>query len=439
MLIRSKENLTYPFEYQIQELSLYSTLIDKRVNLSEVMGEISIYENIFTNVITGNIVVQEAANMISNFPIVGHEKIDITLFDPQKPDIEIKKTFRVYSLSDINAPRQDINTYIINFISEEYLNNIKTSISRSFPNTTISNMVRKIFLSSLDSDKDIDVEKTKNNHDIVIPNWKPIDAINWLSKRSVAEKYEGANFLFYETREGFNFKSLESLVDKKSQETYRRQRTASTDEPARNLVRDDSGQSIESLRISGSFNLLKNIPIGMYASRMVVHDMIKRKTETIDYDYSKSYPKQMHLENNPDNKKWLLEEVQGVDAQGTSMLVGETTDDYTTSPLSKQYQIVRFDGKNDYTERAIQNRISQMQQMENVKISVTLPGDVKRNVGDIITFDLDSIQAGERAEDRLYSGKYLVTSLRHSIKDDRHSMIMEVVKDSYFSSLPKGK
>ena len=40
---------------------------------------------------------------------------------------------------------------------------------------------------------------------------------------------------------------------------------------------------------------------------------------------------------------------------------------------------------------------------------------------------------------KLYSGKYLVTSLRHSIKDDRHSMIMEVVKDSYFSSLPKGK
>ena len=94
---------------------------------------------------------------------------------------------------------------------------------------------------------------------------------------------------------------------------------------------------------------------------------------------------------------------------------------------------------NDYTERAIQNRVSQMQQMENIKIDVTVPGDVKRNVGDIITFDLDSVQAGERTEDKLYSGKYLVTSLRHSIKDDRHSMIMEVVKDSYFSSLPKGK
>ena len=110
MLIRSKEDLTYPFQYQIQELFLYSTLIDKRVNLSEVMGEISIYENMFTNVITGNVVVQEAANMISNFPVVGHEKIDITLFDPQKPDTEIRKTFRVYNLSNINAPRQDVNT-----------------------------------------------------------------------------------------------------------------------------------------------------------------------------------------------------------------------------------------------------------------------------------------------------------------------------------------
>lgn len=439
MLIRSKEDLTYPFQYQIQELFLYSTLIDKRVNLSEVMGEISIYENMFTNVITGNVVVQEAANMISNFPVVGHEKIDITLFDPQKPDTEIRKTFRVYNLSNINAPRQDVNTYIINFISEEYLTSMKTSISRSFPNTTISSMVRKIFVADLNSEKDIDIEKTKNNHDIVIPNWKPLDAINWLTKRSVAEQYEGANFLFFETREGFKFKSLESLVDAKSQETYRRQRTAQTNESERNLVRDDTNKSIEALRISESFNLLKNIPIGMYASRMVVHDMIQRKTETLDYDYSKSFSKQMHLENNPSTEKWLLPEVQGVDAQSTSMLIGETTDDYTTSPLSKQYHVVRFDEKNDYTERAIQNRVSQMQQMENIKIDVTVPGDVKRNVGDIITFDLDSVQAGERTEDKLYSGKYLVTSLRHSIKDDRHSMIMEVVKDSYFSSLPKGK
>ncbi len=439
MLIRSQENIKYPFEYKLRDLSLYSTLINKRVSLMDIMGEVSIFENMFTNVMTGNIVVQESANLISNFPIVGHEKLDIVLFDPQQEDVEIKKTFRVYNLSNINAPRQDIRTYIINFVSEELLTSMKTSISRSFSNRTISNMVQGIFSSDLDSEKKLSSDNTKNNHNIVIPNLKPLDAINWLSKRAIGEANEGANFMFFETREGFNFKSIESLVEKPSQETYNRKMSSTDVEPQRNVVRDDTQQTIETMLVTNTFDLLKNIPIGMYASRVVVHDMIQRKTETLDFDYSKSFSDHSHIENSPRKDRWGLQEVQGVNPFDNNMLIGEKADDYNTSPLSKQYHIVRFDKENNYTEKVIQKRVSQMQQLQNIKYTITLPGDVKRNVGDIVTIDMDSIQAGEQVEDKLHSGNYLVTSLRHSIKDDRHSMHMEVVKDSYFSALPKGK
>ena len=90
---------------------------------------------------------------------------------------------------------------------------------------------------------------------------------------------------------------------------------------------------------------------------------------------------------------------------------------------------------------AIQNRVSQMQQAQDVKLIVTIAGDIRRNVGDVIEIDMDSVQFGDGDEvkDKLYSGKYLVSSLRHLIKDDRYTMVMEVIKDSYFKSLPKGK
>ena len=50
--------------------------------------------------------------------------------------------------------------------------------------------------------------------------------------------------------------------------------------------------------------MVANIPNGMYANRLVIHDMINRKTETLDYDYGKEYSKMIHVE---DNKKAFIQ------------------------------------------------------------------------------------------------------------------------------------
>jgi len=324
---------------------------------------------------------------------------------------------------------------MINFISEEYTTNLKTSVSRSFSQQSISNIVKSICSTDLDI-SDIDAENTGNLHDILIPNWKPFEAINWLSKRAISEQFEGANYMFFQTRNGYVFRSLESLMEKPSQQTYIRKIFS---ENISGLVEDDNRNNISSLQVEENFDLLKNIPTGMYANRLVVHDMIRRKTETLDYDYADSFKKQQHLDDGQGIIKWEVEETQGIDSQDSTMLIGETADGYTTSPLSKQFFISRFDEKNTYTERAIQNRVSQMQQTQNIKLLITIPGDISRNVGDVIDLDLTSPEFGNEAEDKMYKGKYLVTSLRHLIKDERHSLVMEVIKDSYFNALPKGK
>ena len=182
MRIRTKEGQVYPFEYNLEEVWLVSTLTEKRINITSVVGELSMYENIFTNTMTGNVYVQEQFNLLSNFPIVGHEQLEFVLFDPQIPDEEIRYSFRVYSINNIARPTQSSRTYMINFISEEYTTNLKTSVSRSFSQQSISNIVKSICNTDLNI-SDIDVENTGNVHDILIPNWKPFEAINWLSKR----------------------------------------------------------------------------------------------------------------------------------------------------------------------------------------------------------------------------------------------------------------
>ena len=94
---------------------------------------------------------------------------------------------------------------------------------------------------------------------------------------------------------------------------------------------------------------------------------------------------------------------------------------------------------NTYHEKTLQNRISQMQQINNIKLNITISGDTTRKVGDVLDLVLPSVEPltdGSVPMDKMYNGRYLVTGLRHKIDNASHLMVMEVVKDSYFSSLP---
>ena len=259
--------------------------------------------------------------------------------------------------------------------------------------------------------------------------------MNWLAKRSMAENRDGANYMFYETRDGFHFRSLESLSEEESVGIYRRSPTNVTD----GNPDEEKYRTVNRIEIVNSFYMVANIPNGMYANRLVIHDMINRKSETLDYDYSKEYDKMTHIEDNKKRNNWRLSDNQNMSGQGSSKMIHETADDFNTSPLSKQTLVSRFDDTNTYYEKTLQNRISQMQQLNNVKLYITISGDTTRRVGDVLDLELPSVEPvldGAVPMDKLYNGRYLVTALRHKIDIASHLMVMEVVKDSYFSSLP---
>lgn len=420
---------------KVNDIVLRSVNIDKEFSITGLVDSFNLFEDVFTNTLTGNLQIGDTANLISNFPIVGHEEVVITMGTPNIERVQTKK-FRVYKVTDIDSTSIGMRRYVIHLLSDEFFMNLKSSVSRSFPKSTISTIAEKILRTDLESDKTFDIEETQNVHDIVIPNWKPFEAINWLAKRSVAENRDGANYLFYETRDGFHFRSLESLSESKSVGDYKRKPSnVTTGNPD-----EEQYKNVNKIDILNSFDMVANIPNGMYANRLIIHDMINRKTETLDYDYSKEYSKMTHVEDNKKTNRWRLSDDQNINGQGSSMMVHKTADNLTTSPLSKQTLVSRFDNTNTYYERTLQNRISQMQQINNIKLNITISGDTTRKVGDVLNLELPSIEPvlgdGTIPMDKLYNGRYLVTGLRHKIDSSSHVMVMEVIKDSYFSSLP---
>ena len=81
-----------------------------------------------------------------------------------------------------------------------------------------------------------------------------------------------------------------------------------------------------------------------------------------------------------------------------------------------------------------------MQQLNNFKINMTVPGNTGVRVGSTVELELPSLSmtpAGRSPTDWLYSGKFLISSLRHFINGETHEMILELIKDSFDNTLPE--
>ena len=111
-------------QYKLESVKMYSSIRDDFIEISDFVGELNIYEDMFNNTISGNIIIEDMFNMIGKFPIVGHEDVTILLDTPDSDD-EMELIFQVYKLSDYSRSAGRISSYTLNLISKEYiLNNL---------------------------------------------------------------------------------------------------------------------------------------------------------------------------------------------------------------------------------------------------------------------------------------------------------------------------
>ena len=84
-----------------------------------------------------------------------------------------------------------------------------------------------------------------------------------------------------------------------------------------------------------------------------------------------------------------------------------------------------------------------MKRFDNVRLNLNISGNLERSIGDVITLKIPSEDASQSGyEDRLYSGDYVITAIRHKFTPSTYDMHLNVTKDNYFktlSSIREGK
>jgi len=521
---------SFPGDFELQKLLLTSPNRKGSVDLKAAWSDFNIYEDIFGNFLTGNIQIVDGVGLMESVPIIGEETIQIQVktkglvrqrnsnlipgpFEGSQNEGIINLKFRVVKILNIMKLNEGIVTYKLSFVSEEAILNLKQKVKKSAldPVTLaprkISDVVKSLYRQFFQRGrggraKRIFVEPTKNLTDLIIPNQTPFKAFNFLASRAVSAGKQaiGSSFVFYESIRGFFFISMETLMagggmgystvagapgsptelvytapEEPVKEVYvvQPKRMGSSTDEATNIAIEMT--AVDAYSFSSNFDVLENLSSGMYANRLLTHDLVRMKYDTLDFNMHDPTSISEETRIDPDTGATEVMETQRQpsDAKnfsdsfthlGTGKLATEKQDALGAPESVMSFypsnfaHDVRF--KEDLGSRGVkgevrsklnlipnrveqwmQSRLVQSQQANNIKLNIRAPGLSTRAVGDLIEFKLPTTYLEDRdgitqSQGHTYlSGYYLITKLRHHFTKEKYEIEFEAIKDSLKKSV----
>lgn len=433
-------------DYELQNISISVPSFGSPVDVKPYMVELNLYEDIFGDSVSGNLLVSDALGLLPNFRLNGTEFITVALRkNSDDGGKTINRTFRIYKVSDrYFVPGNNYENYTINFCSEELMISEKYRISKSYKNKTVSQMVSDILTNHLKvgNKKMVSVENTTGTFDFVLPNKRIFETINWLSTYAMPSNKTGGDMLFFENVDGFWFKSLQSLYAQKSYMTYYfNPKNVSSDMQYKYT-------NIISMDVLDSFDMLNSASNGTFSNRLISIDPLTRTSKITDFDYNEYCKKSTKMNSSPvtNNYKDRIGKKQ-FEAPPNNLQAGNFRL-LPTNSGQRNFSYIKSKPQSvfsDYSvEKTVPYRAAQMSLANFSRIKITVPGNAKLSVGMTINVVVPQTaptsfakvdQTVQRQNDPYLSGKYLITAVRHIINLETFATIIEICKESNDGSI----
>jgi len=262
----SSDTMVKPGDVVIDEITLKS-YTGFTMSLKGIFQNFIVYEDIFSNCMSGSITLIDSMNLVKNFPIIGAETLTIIYRTPMGGSQPVKMVFRTYKISVLTETAQESTQMVrVEFVAQQAIKSMQTKVSKSYRNMPVSKMVKNIFdeylavdngennglISALaggaaagglvgsmipvpiggsvagavvggaiglarevfDDDKIHlkTVTETFDNRSYVIPYWSPLYAINWLAHRARARADTSmCDYVLFQNSDGHHFVPLSGL------------------------------------------------------------------------------------------------------------------------------------------------------------------------------------------------------------------------------------
>ena len=271
------------------------SLSGKRIDLSNSLLSADYFEDILSPCVTMVLNVTTTNGIYNGLPIRGGEKVvmDITTATGNFV-LDGDYGLYVYKVGEYasNGTKESFNLYLV---SREGLTNETARVEIPFDKKPINEHVKKILDEVLVTKKYVDsnIERTSNSYSFIGNNKKPFHVLTWLGPKGIpssggsgadGQRAKGvAGFLFYETKDGFNFKSIDTLVSATKSGNANSSLITFT---YNNVIEHDSAASqynILDYSLEKNVDLMKALRVGTYANKTYFYDLYENRVRILEY------------------------------------------------------------------------------------------------------------------------------------------------------------
>jgi hypothetical protein len=430
-----------------QELTLESNDQKRTVDIKSGTASIDYYEDIFSPTITAKIQVANTGDSIqapdkeknpdgprqsiyNGLPLRGGERLALKIGGNSKTNLgldfasDIKDYFYVSSITNVISENQR-ETFTLNLVSREAITNETTRIGKKYPtSSSIDTSVRDILENIIKTDRIGAIDKTQNNYGFIGNLRKPFTTLVWLASKGVPADVSGdatAGFVFYQTKEGFQFRSIDGLIGQKSKATY-----TYTEVNKSNIERDNDFV-ILNYRTERNQNLIEKLRLGTYSS-------IRMFFNPLTFDFTQPEQQKFSLSDYVDGVKNLG---QQLDLPKISSSSNQDLGEIPTRIISQVYDVGTIDSTvssaiNSDPYRYQSQAIMRYNILFTQTLSMVVPLNTNLHAGDVITCNFPKISRGDKEEfDKDQSGLYMIKELCHHFDTNASYTSMKLIRDTY--------
>lgn len=433
----------------IENFSISSNQGSGAVDLSPGVTEFRYYESVLSNTVTATAAIVETGfessgngsvssqGLLDGLPIRGGERTDISIVDSTRDKNKLTFTDGLYvnRVRD-GDPGTSKDVYFLDFSSKEFFGNDQTRVTKRYEGR-ISDNVEKILRETLKTNQTLNVDSTAIDYNFYGNDRKPFYICTWLASKSVPQLAGAggnsgnsvggaAGYLFYQTRDSLNFKSIDMLLSTSPVKKYIYTNTVGTPE--------GYDGSVLSYSIERDIDLHQNLSLGTYNNRTIFYDPVSFNYVVKDYNIAEQDGKISTAgKSSQEAGKLVSREF----IQSPSRLMSSVLDIGYNPPGSNQSAqlenwsqnmgTTNFDGP-----RTMVQSVMRYNQLFTIQTNITIAGDFSIRAGDMIQCDFPELKGGKNTEiNKQSSGSYLVAHVCHRITPSETFTTLSLVRDSY--------
>jgi hypothetical protein len=424
-------NQQFAGDFSLKSVKLYPILNGNKVSeknsfldIKQLVQEITLYQSVISTSLYCELVINDIGeNLIGTLPLVGQERIQI-IISTSYADYNLN--FYVHKI-DGRVMQEKNQLYVIHAVSKEALDNeynrIRERVDGKKSETFIEDKLKTISNKKL-----VGKDDTLYPFDMYVPNWRLFDTAIWMSRRSVSANYkDSVGYLFYETFDGYNFKSLDVLFNANS---YPNNKTKYTYIQGNTNA---SGTELNNYRIMNysstkAFDIFDDLRNGAFCHNALYVDINNRNFQNWVSNASTYWKDMSHLNKmTPFQNEQLL--------RRPSRLIYRPTTISTFNWKDMSDEEIQKLNNIDEVNKNFEKSIYRYYFLEYNKLEVAVPGDLKLQPGYVINVSIPSPKRGSDnkvQEDTRISGRYMVHSVKHTILNRTElRTIVTLTRDSF--------